>query len=160
MAGACEDGENEESVLAISTLEQKYRRTLLYLASQLIPILTDWKFVTTLCQASLLMPFSNIPCTLSVSVSHTAVILRIVHTFTSKKIWRPRWSLVIFSNKVFFKLRFVCMVSSLLSVLLLSVHPLPHQYTYAHDWPFSVLVSQLVIFLIKGLVRVGKWAPL
>ena len=41
MAGACEDGENEESVLAISTLEQKYRRTLLYLASQLIPILTD-----------------------------------------------------------------------------------------------------------------------
>ena len=45
------------------------------------------------------------------------------------------------------------MVSSLLSVLLLSVYPLPQQYTYAHDWLFSVLVSQLVIFLFKGVVR-------
>ena len=32
------------------------------------------------------------------------------------------------------------MVSSLLSVLLLSVYPLPQQYTYAHDWLFSVPV--------------------
>ena len=127
--GTSESGEHTGNCYFV----RKYRHPLLYPIFQVIAFFTHWRFVTTLCQASLSMPFSK-ALAHSLSLYHTAVILRIVQTFTSKKLRRPGWSLVIFRNKL-------CMVRPLrMTVFLLSVHPLPTSTPYARDWLFSVLV--------------------
>ena len=117
-----------------------------------IAFFIHWRFLTTPCQASLSMPLST-ALAHSLSLCHTAVILRIVQTFTNKRIWRSSWSLVIFSNKVFFKLRYICMIRPLrMTVLLLSVHPLPHQYTLCTWLAFLCTCPrpQIWSFLSKG----------
>ena len=131
---------------------RKYRHTLFYPISQIIAFFTHWRFVTTPCQASLSIPLST-ALAHSLSLCHSAVILWIVQTFTNKIIWRSSWSLVIFSNKVFFKLRYICMVRPLrMTVLLLSVHPLPHQYTLCTWLAFLCTCPrpQIWSFLSKG----------
>ena len=131
---------------------RKYWHTLFYPISQIIALFTHWRFVTTPCQTSLSMPLSTARAH-SLYLWHTAVILRIVQMFTNETFRRSSWSMVKFSSKVFFKLRYICMVRPLrMTVLLLSVHPLPHQYTLCTWLAFLYTCPrpQIWSFLSKG----------